>query len=103
MISPNEADASPDKLNAIRWKNSGYNSTVKDVVKVGDIVRNKVAVGLFSKEGPKYTKMLYAVVEKVGNKYRLLSEKNVEHKKRLYRANELQLIDVQKVNRTIIL
>jgi hypothetical protein len=58
----------------------------------------KVNVETFGKEAPKWSKELYAVVDIIGHRYQLIDEDSVELD-RLYKDNEMQIVDVTKLIR----
>jgi hypothetical protein len=91
--TPNEASKDKAILTEIKNTNAKVNEEVeKDIkVKVGDDVRLAEIKGTFEKEKGTFSKKIYKVEERIGNRFK------IEGKRRLYKPYELLVVDKENV------
>lgn len=65
-------------------------------LEIGDYVRHMLGKETFQKEKQKFSQEVYVILEQEGYRYRLMDE-NGDTVDRLYRPNELQKVDIDKV------
>lgn len=91
--TPDNAIDDIELLTKIQLENAGVNKEVsEDInVKVGDKVRAATVKNVFDKQKATFSKKIYTVEDKVGNRFKL------EGVKRLYKPYELLVVDEEKV------
>jgi hypothetical protein len=97
-VSPNEAHKDKVIQTEVQNENARVNVDVEaDVkVKVGDNVRVAEVKGTFEKEKGTFSKQIYTVDERIGNRYK------IEGKRRLYKPYELLVVDKDKVEGNVL-
>jgi hypothetical protein len=93
--TPNEVDKDEEALTTIELDNAKHNASVKKEVKfkIGDKVRKADGKGTFDKQGSTFSKKLYTITGKWGNRWKL------EGIVRYYKDYELLLVDEDKLIR----
>lgn len=97
-VSPNEAHKDKVIQTEVQNANARVNIDVeKDVnVKVGDSVRVAEMKGTFDKEKGTFSKNIFTVEERIGNRYK------IEGKRKLYKPYELLVVDKDKVEGNVM-
>uniref|UniRef100_A0A6C0EIM9 Integrase catalytic domain-containing protein n=1 Tax=viral metagenome TaxID=1070528 RepID=A0A6C0EIM9_9ZZZZ len=100
--TPNEAFENKDIQIKYRKETLDYNDNINNKInlKIGDTVRAIKKKKIFDKENIRFSKKIYIIDEIKNYKYIIKDESN-NIKKKLYKFNELQLVDKDKVEKFV--
>lgn len=96
--TPNEAFNNRDIQLENRMKGLQHNKEIyyRNNLNIGQTVRAIKSKDIFDKEKPRFSKKIYTIHDIKGLKY-IIKDGEGNIKKKLYKAHELQLIDVEKI------